>query len=519
MLLLFMVACNSHEQFDVLILNGQVFDGTGAAATTADIGIKDGRILALGDLKNASGATVVDATGLAVSPGFIDLHSHLEAIDKLPDCENLVRQGITTGLGGPDGGGPWPFKAQLDRLEKNGVGINVGFLVGHNVVRKNVLGLADRAPNEQELEEMKAQVALAMESGAFGISTGLKYLPGTFASTDELVALSKVASAFGGFYTSHLRDEGLGLLASVKEAITIGDQADIPIVLTHHKVVGQPMWGSSVRSLAMVDSARNVGIDVMLDQYPYAASRTGISILIPSWALEGGMDRFKERIAFVATRDSIRRQIVFNLANDRGGNDLRRVLLSSVSWNHELDGKTLYDWCVIEKLEPTLENGAELVIKAQSRGDTRCIYFAMDEGDIKRIMQHPYAAVATDGVLTNAASGPAHPRAYGTFPRVFSKYVRGEGTITMEEAIRKMTTLPASRMGLTDRGVLKEGYFADIVVFNPDSIGDANSFEDPHRYPVGINYVLVNGQIAVDGDSITMVRSGKVLYGPGKKRR
>lgn len=512
-----MVACGQPKEYDILIKGGTVYDGSGSPARVLDLGIRDGRIADLGDLGDAKAAKIIDANGLAVSPGFIDLHTHLEAIERFPRCESLVRQGITTALGGPDGGGPWPFDDHLKVLAEKGVPINVGFLVGHNVVRRNVMGLADREPTPEELDAMKDQVATAMKAGAFGLSTGLKYLPGTFAKTDEIIELSKVAAQYGGFYTSHLRDEGLGLLPAVKEALVIGREAGIPIVLTHHKVVGKPSWGSSVRSLAMVDSARNAGQDVMLDQYPYAASHTTIGILIPSWALEGGTERFKARVADKTLRDSIRNQIVDNLINDRGGNDLRRVQLCSVSWNHELDGKTLHDWCLEEKLEPTMENGAELVIRAQSNGRTQCIFHAMDEGDIKRIMRHPFAAVATDGSVTNPEGGLVHPRSYGTFPRVFSKYVRDEKVISMEEAVRKMTALPAARLGLTDRGMLRKGFFADLVVFDEQRIGDTNSYLEPHQYPEGISCVLVNGVVTVEGNAQHDVNAGRVLYGTGKK--
>lgn len=516
--LMILGGCNQEEKFDVLVLNGKVYDGLGGNYEVTDIGIKDSRIVKIGQLDGASASTRIDAEGLSVCPGFIDLHSHLESINDFPRCENFVRQGVTTALGGPDGRGPWPFGEHLEALSKKGIPINVGYLVGHNVIRKNVMNLSDRRPTAEELGKMKIQVETAMQSGAFGISTGLKYLPGTFSETDELIELAKIAVQYGGFYSSHLRDEGSGLLPSVREAIMIGKEAGIPIVLTHHKVVGRPNWGASLRSLAMVDSARGAGVDVMLDQYPYGASYTGIQILIPSWALEGGNDRFKERIASKVLRDSLRNQIAFNLINDRGGNDLRRVQLCNVSWNRDLDGKTLFDWCLLEKIPPTFQNGAELVIRAQRNGGTDGIFHAMDEDDIKRIMRHPFTAIATDGFLTTPGSGPVHPRSYGTFPRVFAQYVRKEKILTIEEAIRKMTSLPASRMGLKDRGVLKEQYFADIVIFDEDSISDTNTFIRPHIYPSGIRYVIVNGQVTVENNFLEDVRAGKVLYGPGTKK-
>jgi N-acyl-D-amino-acid deacylase len=515
--LLILFACKQSVQHDIIIMNGAVYDGTGNDPQEVDIGIVDGYIVSIGDLSQENAERRIDARNLIVAPGFIDLHAHLESIEKFPDCENLARQGITTALGGPDGGGPWPFGSHLDSLAKWGVGINVGFLVGHNVIRKNVLQLEDRQPTPDELDHMKRQVDQAMVEGAFGLSTGLIYLPGTFSKTSEIVELSKVAARKGGFYTSHLRDEGLHVLESVKEAVTICAEANIPVVLTHHKIVGKPMWGSSVKTLAMVDSARNAGLDVMLDQYPYTASRTGISILIPAWALEGGNESFKERISDPNLRDSIKKQIEFNIINDRGGDDIKRITLSNVSWDTTLNGKTLYDWCLIKNLKPTTSNGAELVIQAQTQGDTRCIFHAMEEEDVQRILKYPYTAVATDGVLTQPGYAPAHPRAYGTFPRVLSKYVRQENVISLQEAIRKMTSLPASRMGLKDRGLLHEGYKADIVIFDQQTIEAKSTFSSPHQYPEGIHYVLINGKISVDNGTFKKTKPGQVLYGPARK--
>lgn len=510
-------SCNKRDHYDLIILNGSVYDGTGASGRQTDIGIINDKIVKVGNLSASTGEKKIYADGMVVSPGFIDLHAHLGSIIRISDCENLIRQGVTTALGGSDGGGPWPFKIHLDSIQVLGSGINIGFLAGHNVIRKNILKLEDRSPTTRELELMKYQVKIAMEEGAFGISTGLKYLPGAFSEIEEIIELSKVAAAYGGFYTSHLRDEGLRLLDAVNEAIIIGRVAEIPVVLTHHKIVGQPMWGSSVKTLAMVDSARAAGQDVMLDQYPYTASRTGIGILIPSWAKEGGNDKFAERISDKNLKDSIKKQIVFNIKNDRGGSDLKRVLLSQVSWNRELDGKTLYDWCELERLSPTFENGAELIIKAQLSGDTWCVFHAMDEDDVIRIIKHPYVAIASDGVLTRPEDGNCHPRAYGTFPRVLSKYVRDEGILSLEEAIRKMTSLPAARMGLKDRGLIKEGYMADIVIFDPERIKDKNTFSDPHQFPEGIEYVLVNGNISVDKGNYNKYKAGRILYGPGVK--
>lgn len=506
-------AAATAERYDLLITGGTVVDGTGAPGYRADVAVRGDRIVHVSRdaLPRESAARVVDAAGKVVAPGFVDLHAHLEPLLGLPGAESHVRQGVTTAVGGPDGGSPWPLRPYLDSAQALGMGMNVAFLVGHNTIREHVMGMADRAPTPQELERMRGMVARAMGEGAWGISTGLKYLPGAYSRTDEVVALSRAAADFGGIYTSHLREEGLGLLEGVAEAIEIGRQARIPVVLTHHKAVGKPMWGASVRTLAMVDSARRAGIDVMADQYPYTATHTGIGVLVPAWASAGGDTAFARRLRTPALRDSIVRGIVFNLENDRGGGDLRRIQFSRVSWMKELEGKTLHDWAVMRGLQPTVRSGAELVIEAMQKGGANAIYHVLDEADVERIMRHPWTAFASDGRLNRLGDGHPHPRAYGTFPRVLGHYVREKKVLPLEEAVRKMTTLPAARLGLSGRGRIAEGAYADLVVFDPATVADRATFAEPHQYPVGIEHVVVNGVLAVDGGSFTSARGGRVL--------
>jgi N-acyl-D-amino-acid deacylase len=501
------------ERYDIIIANGTVIDGTGAPGYRADLALRGDRIVRVSrePLARASAGRVIDAAGLAVTPGFIDLHAHIEPLRALPGAESHVRQGVTTALGGPDGGGPLPLGAYLDSLSRVGLGMNVAYLVGHNTVRERVLGLRSGAPSSAELERMKQAVAQAMREGAFGLSTGLRYIPGTFATTDEVVALAAVAAASGGIYTSHLREEGLGLFEGVAEALEIGRLARIPIVLTHHKAVGQKMWGASKRTLAMVDSARQAGTDVSMDQYPYTASSTGIAVLVPSWALAGGDTAFKRRVADPALRDSITSGIVFNILNDRGGGDLRRVQFSSVSWMRELDGRTLHDWATMRGLPSTPEAGAQLVIEAVERGGASSIFHVLSEEDVERIMQHPQTMIASDGRLARLNEGSPHPRAYGTFPRVLGRYVREKKLLTLEQAVGKMTGMPAARLGITDRGRIAEGMHADITIFDPATVIDRATFEQPHQYPAGIPYVIVNGVVTVDGGSFTAARAGRAL--------
>jgi len=501
------------QKWDILIQNGAVVDGTGGSRFIADVAVLGDQIVAVSSVRLDPGLAreVIDASGKIVSPGFVDIHTHLEPLLNLPGGESHVRQGVTTALGGPDGTAPWPLEQYLDRADEIGVGLNVGFMVGHNTIRREVIGLEDRAPTAAELVQMQDMVDQGMIEGAWGISTGLKYLPGAFAELDELVALSSAVVPYGGFYTSHLREEGLGLLESVSEALEIGKQANIPVVLTHHKVVGQPMWGSSDITLAMVDSARMAGTDVMIDQYPYTASHSGITILIPAWAMEGSTDALLTRMEDPFLADSILSGIEFNIRYDRGGNDLKRVQFSSVSWDKSLEGKTLYDWAVRDGLEPTPANGAKLVVESVRRGGANGIYHAMDEDDVEAIMSHPQTMIASDGRLVALGDGHPHPRWYGTFPRVLGLYSRERGILELEEAVLKMTFMPAKRIGLAKRGQVKIGWFADLVVFDSETIIDRATFQNPHQYPVGIEWVLVNGKIALANGDYRDLRSGKVL--------
>lgn len=508
-------SCNPEIEADILIKNVEIFDGLGNAPFTGDVAIKGDVIVKIGQNLKSNAPKIIEGNGNALSPGFIDLHAHLEPLPLIPDAESALRMGVTTALGGPDGSSPINLRKYLDSLDLLKMGINVGYLIGHNSIRLEVLGMDDRKPDDNELAHMKAIAMKAMDDGAFGISTGLKYLPGAFAEIEEIIGISSEVSKKGGIYTSHLREEGLGLLEGVAEAITISEQADIPVVLTHHKAIGQPMWGSSIKTLAMVDSARNLGLDVMIDQYPYTASYTSLSVLIPAWAMEGGRyDKFAERIEDEYLRVKIKEGIVFNILNDRGGGDLKRIQIARFNYKPELEGKTLYDWAIAEGMEPTAENGAELIIEAQLNRGGSAIYHAISEEDVERIMKHPFTMIASDGRITNFEEGFPHPRVYGTFPRVLGFYAREKGFFTMEEGIRKMTSMPARRMGLEDRGVLQEGAKADLVLFDKNTIIDKATFEKPHQFAEGIRTVIVNGKMAIDEGIISEDRFGKILRGP-----
>jgi N-acyl-D-amino-acid deacylase len=502
------------REFSVLITGGTVIDGSGAARVRADVAISGDRIVAVSrtPIDRARAARVIAATGLIVAPGFIDLHAHLEPLLQMPDAMSHVRQGVTLALGFPDGGGPLgTWRAYVDSVQQAPLGMNVAYLVGHNAVRRDVLGTIARAPSPAELVRMQAMVEDAMNAGAFGLSTGLRYVPGFYATTDEVVALAEVAARRGGIYTSHLREEGLGIFEGVGEALDIGRRAKIPVVLTHHKVIGQPVWGKSVQTLAMVDSARRAGTDVMIDQYPYTASSTSLSVLIPPWALAGGDSAFARRIDTPVLRDSILRGVVEYLDTDRGAGDVRRVQFATVSWDRTLEGKTLADWADRRGLARTSVATAPLVLEGQRRGGASMVFHAIDEGDVRRIMAHPTTMIASDGRLVQPGQGVPHPRSYGTFPRVLGEYVREQHVLTLESAVNKMTGMPARRLGLSDRGCLRVGCAADITVFDAGKVRDVGTFTDPHHYPAGIPHVIVNGTIVVLDGEPTPARPGVLL--------
>lgn len=511
----------SAQQYDLLITSGTVIDGTGAARYRADVAIRGNRIAAISrtPIDRSSAKRTIDATGLVVSPGFIDLHAHLDPIMNMPDAESHVRQGVTLAVGGPDGGGPFPFRNYVDTLATRPLGLNVAFLAGHNTIRSAVMGSANRAPTVDELERMARMVAQSMGEGAFGLSTGLRYVPGFYSNIDEVVALARVAGDSGGIYTSHLREEGVGLIGGVAEALEIGRRARIPVVLTHHKAVGRLMWGKSTITLGMVDSARMAGTDVMIDQYPYTASSTSLNVLVPPWALEGGNSQLRARLADPRLRDSVTRGVIDYLLNDRGGGDLRRVQFSRVRWDSTLNGKTLYDLVVRSGKEPTIENAAPIVLDAVLRGGASMIYHIIDEDDVQRIMAHPQTMIASDGRLNRLGDAVPHPRAYGTFPRVLGKYVREDKVLSLEDAVKKMTGMPAARLGLADHGCLREGCTANVTLFSPEQVRDVGSFEDPHHWPEGIPYVIVNGIPVMDKGVITAARPGAVLKRTSGKGR
>ncbi len=504
-------AADGRGPFDLVIAGGRVVDGTGAAWFQADVGIRGDRIVGIGDLTTAAAAMRIDARGLVVAPGFIDPHVHArERLFDLPHAEGYLLQGLTTVVDGNDGSSPLPLAPYFARLQAATMSPNLGSFVGHGTVRTAVLGTANRKATGAEIARMQSLVAEAMRDGALGLSTGLAYVPGTYAPTDEIVALAETARAHGGIYVSHMRDEGGGVLDAVRETIAIGERARIPVHISHHKVGGRRQFGQSVASLELIGAARRRGVDVTFDQYPYTASQTGLSLIFPRWALAD--DRLNERLASPGQRREIRTGML-SFIDERFGDDPSRIQLVRCGHDPSLAGKTIKDLLLSAGQPLTQGATADMVIELQLAGGCSAIFHAYDEPDVERFLRSPFGMIGSDGSLTTPGDGAPHPRAFGTYPRVLGRYVRERMVLTLEDAVRKMTSFPAARLGLADRGVLKVGTIADITVFDAATIADKATFADPHHYSEGVEYVLVNGQLTVAKGVHTGARAGRVLRG------
>lgn len=512
---------------ELLIKGGRILDGSGNPWFKADLAIEDGRIAAIGRLQREAGE-VIDAEGLVVAPGFIDTHSHSDLmLIAEPEARMKVMQGITTEIVGQDGLGEAPirgdlledwrrylsglngdpeiewdwrsFSDYLNRLEKARPATNVASLVGHGNLRLLTVGMEDRRPTREELDEMRGLLAGAMEEGALGLSTGLIYPPCSYSDPEELSSLCQVVHEYGGIFVAHMRDEGDRILEALEEMITLGRRTGTPIHISHLKTSGEGNWGRMVEVLEVIESARVEGIDITFDQYPYIAGSTFLSSLLPGWAHEGGPSKMLERIRDTASR----RKILEEMGR---GERWDGILISSVKTeeNRRLEGRRLSEAASEMGLTPQ-----ELALKLieEEENAVSMILFSMSETDVETAMRSRLGMVCTDGLVL----GRPHPRAYGSFPRVLGRYVRDKGVLSLEEAVRKMTSLPAQRFGLMDRGLLRPGLAADITIFDPRSIMDKATFEDPRRFPEGIEYVIVNGEIAVEEGSYKGIRAGRVL--------
>jgi N-acyl-D-amino-acid deacylase len=497
--------------YDVLIRNARVIDGSGNPWYRADIGVRDGRVAAIGRLAHYSAYRVIDAKERVVAPGFIDVHTHVEgAIEKVPRADNYLLDGVTTVVTGNCGGSRLDLAQWFSQLESMGMGVNLASLIGHNTVRSEVMGTVNRPATPDEIARMQALVDRAMRDGAVGISTGLIYIPGTYSNTEEVVALAKAAAKHGGVYASHMRDEGAQVLEAIDEAVQVGRATGLRVQLSHFKVDNKRIWGSSLKSIELVEKYRREGVDVVVDQYPYDRSSTNLGVTLPSWALADGHDKVKQRLSDPATRARIVKEMV-EKARNKGQANFSYAAVSTYPPDPSYEGKTISEINKIKGRPATVEAEAETILDMMALYRAQMVYHTMGDEDVERILRYPNTAIASDGGVREFGSGVPHPRSYGTNARVLAKYVREKGVITLEDAIRRMTSLPARTFGLTDRGLLREGLAADLVIFDPAKVQDKATYEQPHQYTEGFDYVLVNGRISVDEGKPLEPLWGRVL--------
>lgn len=514
--LLLITISASSQSCDILIRNGKILDGTGNSWYYGDIAIKNGRILEIGKRLNYSAVKTIDATNLVVAPGFIDVHTHIEDDEqKQPTADNFIYDGVTTVITGNCGASNIEIGKYLSWIDSLKLSINVATLVGHNDVRKTVMGRANRDASPEEMQQMENIVDKAMREGAVGLSTGLIYIPGTYTKTPEIVSLAKIVAKYNGVYTSHMRDEGDSVTQAIEEALTIGREAKIPVEISHFKLSGQQNWGRSKETVPMIEAARKEGIDVTIDQYPYTASSTSISTLIPDEILADGQDSIKARLQRPAVKKYVINYMIKKLSK-RKLKHFSYAVVASYAPDSTYNGKSIEQINLMKGRKHKLTDEALTIIDIMMNGGASAIFHGMSEADVKRIMKYPYNMFACDASIRVLNEGMPHPRGYGTNARILGKYVRDEKVISLEEAIRRMTSLPAQKFQLKDRGLLKEGMAADIVVFDEKEVKDLSTYEHPHTYSKGFHFVIVNGQLTVDNEKHTGVRAGKALYGPGK---
>jgi N-acyl-D-aspartate/D-glutamate deacylase len=498
------------QDYDLLITNGRLLDGSGNPWYYADVGVRGDRIVAVGRLEGATARRVIDATGLYVAPGFIDVHTHAGTglvRENLSHAEPLLAQGITMALLNPDGGGAVDLAQQRVDLLEHGLGINVGLLVPHGSVRRAVLGMEDRAPTAEELDRMRALVRAGMEEGAYGMSAGPYYAPGSYSETNEHVELAKVVAEYDGAYTSHIRDEAdynIGVVAAVDEVITVAREAGLPGIVTHIKALGPRVWGYSMAMIQRMENARSEGIEVFADQYPYEAGGTSITgALIPRWAQVGGGDSLNQRLTDPDQRARVRADILENL-DRRGGAHLLQFRHHAP--DPSIEGRTLQAVADEREMHP-----ADLAMDLQLAGGAGLVTFAMIEDDIQLFMRNPWVMTSSDGGLVPLGEGVPHPRYYGSFPRKIRRYVIERETIELPMAIRSMTSLSATVFRIADRGAVRPGAFADIVVFDLESLTDRATYSDPHHYCEGMQFVVVNGELAIADGEFTDAMPGRVV--------
>lgn len=508
------LSSTAQDQADLIIKNGRIIDGTGNSWYRADIAIREGRILAMGKNLPHSAPRTIDAQNLYVTPGFIDVHAHIEgAIFDRPTADNYIRDGVTSVVTGNCGNSFDDLGSFFNKIDSIRTSINVASLAGHNTIRRIGMGLLDKSPTPDEQRKMDSLMQDAMEDGAVGLSTGLIYLPGMYAKTEEIVSLARIAGRSGGVYATHMRNEGGKVTEAIEEALTIGRQAEIPVQISHFKVAGRANWGRSSSTLDQVINARKQGLDVTIDQYPYTASSTNLAVTVPDWALDGGLDSLRKRIKNSDQKKKIIQGMVNTLKKSKNKN-YGYAVVAMYSPDTTINGKNISEINKLKgrKAKPIFE--AETILDLLMKGNAQMVYHTMNEDDVRYFMKYPFNMPAADGGVSTGKGMP-HPRGYGTNARVLGRYVREQSVIGFEEAIRRMTSLPAQKFGLKDRGLLKEGYAADIVILDPEKVSDKSTFDNPHQFSEGIPFVLVNGTTVVENNRHTGQRSGRSLKKAG----
>ena len=514
----FLTGCTQKTKYDIIIKSGTIIDGTGKAELIADIGIAGDQIVEIGTIPENKGKSIIDATGLCVVPGFIDVHTHVDRkIAEEPTVKNYLLQGVTTAVGGNCGASEYPLSELFTQLEEKGIAINFATYVGHNTVRKQVMGQGDQAPTADEMAQMQQLVKQEMEAGAIGFSTGLSYVPGIYSTTEEIIELVKMTAPFNGIYATHLRNQGRQIQQAIEEAIRIGREAAVTVDISHIKLAEEAVWSKYHLITGPIEKARNQGMRVYMDQYPYTATSSGFTSSFPGWAVAGGHDSLLERLEDPKKYQQIKTAIIEKrLTSERDIDKLKTIYVAYNENHHEYEGNNLAEILDMLGREKTVSNGSDLIIEMQKTDRPRGVFFQMAELDVAELMKKPYNMIGSDGKIEISGVEVPHPRAYGTFPRVIGKYVRDEAVLTLPGAIRKMTSLSAEAMGFEKRGLLKKGYFADIVIFDLAKIQDKATFENPHQYPKGIRWVIVNGKIAAEDGEVVERNGGRILYGMGR---
>jgi N-acyl-D-amino-acid deacylase len=531
LVLIVTAGCLSAQDYDILIRNGKIVDGTGDPSFHGDLAIRGGKIVAMGKLPHQTATRTIDATGLVIAPGFIDMHNHSDDTVLVDgDTMSMITQGVTSMILG-EGNSEAPtkrfprFRDYWAALAKGGVCTNIGSYIASGSVFESAHGMKSGPATPAEMEDMRRMIREGMEDGALGVSTCLMCLPGFWISTDELVEMAKVAGEYGGIYSSHTRDEGPTVFRAISEAIEIGRRANVPVDLLHLKIAYEGLWGQMPELIGVIQNARNQGVDVQAHVYPYTAGQNNLRSIIPPWAQEGGTEEMFKRLRNISLRDRLVRDIENGIdgwydhytAVGKDWSRMQPVSFSNAAYK-KYDGKRM-DVIIADMKKPPLE--ALFLILLDNNGSVPTVYFHHSENDMRFAMQTPWVSFGSDGMALRTdgplSQGFPHPRSYGTYPRILGRYVREEKVITLEEAVRKATSHNAAKVRIFDRGLLRPGMWADVTVFNPDTIIDKATYDNPHQYSVGVEYVIVNGKLVIDGGKHTGARPGKVLYGPGMR--